>query len=158
MLTTPRGSDFYFDIAAVAAADTQTFNAKLDMKKIIATALCAAAFSACYALENATIRIYKFGGGSFEKVVKLEPQSDGAMRVRIPKAEIKREYRLIDILADDAVAQKGEKGFFVLGDSSYGEFTRDSGEYSPHRCQMPIFGMQTPNAVFLGVVKGLKFE
>ena len=42
-----------------------------------------------------------------------------------------------------------ESGFFVLGDSSYGEFTQDNGFYMPHFCHMPIFGVKTPRAAFL---------
>ena len=129
------------------------------MKKIIATLLVTTLLSTSFALENATIRFtVKKTREQIEKVVRLTPQPDGAMRVRIPVKEIKPNYRVIDIVADVAFAQKGDKGFFVMGDSSYGEFTQDNGEYSPHHCHMPIFGMKSSNGTFLAVAKGLRFE
>ena len=128
------------------------------MKKISVIIMGLLATTMTFALESATIRIYKKGGGSIEKQVRLEKQADGGMRVKIPISEIKPNYRLIDIVADVSVAEKGDKGFFVLGDSSYGEFTQDNGEYSPHHCHMPIFGMKSPNGTFVGIVKGLRHE
>ena len=128
------------------------------MKKIITILMGVAIVSACYALENATIRIFKKGGGTIEKQIKLQKQDDGGMRAIIPIAEIKSNYKWIDIIADESYAKKGEKGFFVLGDGAYGEFTQDNGEYTPHFCHMPIFGMKSAKGTFVGIIKGLQHE
>ncbi|MBE6414013.1 MAG: hypothetical protein E7035_05645 [Verrucomicrobiaceae bacterium] len=128
------------------------------MKKIITIIFATIIASVAFSLETATIRITKKGGGVIENKVNLQKQPDGAMRVKIPVKDIKANYRLIDVVADCAYAKKGDKGFFVMGDSSYGEFIYDNGEYSPHHCHMPIFGMKSPNGTFVGIVKGLRHE
>ncbi|MBE6414014.1 MAG: hypothetical protein E7035_05650 [Verrucomicrobiaceae bacterium] len=129
------------------------------MKKLLLAVVLSAMTSVSFALETVTLRFYiKKTKEVIEKVVPLTPQPDGGLRVKIPVKDIKPNYRLIDIVADCAFAQKGDKGFFVMGDSSYGEFIYDNGEYSPHHCHMPIFGMKSPNGTFVGIAKGLRHE
>lgn len=127
------------------------------MKKSLIFALAFATASNVFALQNATLRIMKLDGQTVEKQVSFQKAGD-AFRITIPVADIKRDIKYIDILADDAFAKKGDDGFFVLGDSSYGEFKYDNGEFTPRYCHMPIFGMKTPKGAFTAIVKGLKHE
>ena len=130
---------------------------KLTLKSLITAAFLGAVCSHSAAFENAVVRMKMLDGSQSEKVVPFE-KVGGAFRITVPVGGISREVRHVDILADDAKAAKGESGFFVLGDSTYGEFKYDSGTYIPPFCHMPIFGMKTPRGAFLAVVKGLKFE
>lgn len=119
---------------------------------VAATAsLCAATF------ETATIRIVKLDGQTAEKTAKFERNGE-KYTITIPVGEITRDIKYIDIIADQATATKGERGFFVLGDSSYGTFKYDNGTYTPRYCHMPIFGMNTPRGAFAAIVRGLKYE
>ena len=111
-----------------------------------------------FALENATVRIITEKGETKTKLVKLQKQEDGAMRVVVPVVEMTRDIKYLDIIADDATAKKGEEGFFVLGDSSYGEFTQDNGYYIPRRTHLPICGMKNAKGAFVVIVKGLQLE
>ena len=110
------------------------------------------------ALTTADAVITKLDGAVQTKKIALQKQADGAMRAQIPVADITRDIKTIDIVADDARAQKGERGFFVLGDSSYGEFTRDNGFYQPYWPHMPIFGMKNAKGAFVAIAKGLELE
>lgn len=119
---------------------------------VAATAsLCAATF------ETATIRIVKLDGQTAEKTAKFERNGE-KYTITIPVGEITRDIKYIDVIADQATATKGERGFFVLGDSSYGTFKYDNGTYTPRYCHMPIFGMNTPRGAFAAIVRGLKYE
>ena len=129
----------------------------VNLKKLLFAALAVFVCQWAFSLENATLRIKNRGGSVVEKSVRMEKAGD-ALRVRVPVREISRDIKFIDIIADDASAKKGEAGFFVLGDSSYGEFRYDDGFYMPSCCHMPIFGMKTPRGAFVAVVKGLRFE
>ncbi len=130
---------------------------KLTLKTIIAAAFATIACAASQAFEKATLRTKMLDGSVVEKTVAFEKTAD-AFRITIPVGEISRGVKYIDILADEAVAKKGEEGFFVLGDSSYGEFKYSDGEYTPTFSHMPIFGMKTPRGKFAAIVKGLKLE
>ena len=111
------------------------------------------------AFENAVIRTKKIDGTTVETTVPLEEQNGGFYRIRIPVGDIKRDVEYIDVIADQAVARKGEKGWFVVGDGSYGEFTQDEGFYNrPNLNHMPIFGMTNPRGAFVAIVKGLVYE
>ncbi len=129
------------------------------MKKnllIGALAICSVAYA--FALETATVYFWKDKGPATTKTIRLQKQPDGAMRAVVPVVEITRDLKFIDIVADDATAKKGEKGFFVLGDSSYGEFTQDKGYYKPRWPHMPIMGMQNAKGTWVAIVKGLPLE
>ena len=129
------------------------------MKKLLATLAGFALVSAGYALETAKIRITNFDGSVSEKQIKLQKQNGGFYRVHIPIADIKRDMKWIDIIADDAVAQKGDSGYWVMGNGASGYFTGEAnGEYFPKLLSMQMFGMTKKDAAFVGIIKGLPFE
>ena len=128
------------------------------MKKIMLSALSIALATVAFALENVTIRTTNVDGKVIYETKKLQKQNGGFYRVHIPVDKIKRHIGHIDIIVDDAVAKKGEHGFWVMGNGASGEFNKDNGRYQPQMCAMPIFGMKNPRGVFVAIVKGLRFE
>ena len=128
------------------------------MRTLVIAVLGAFVSMTAFGFENATLRIKNIDGRVFERSVKFEKHNGGFYRIEIPVAEITRDIDCIDVIADAAVARQREPGFFVLGDSSYGEFTQDVGFYSPKFQHMPIFGMKTPHGAFVAIVKGLALE
>ena len=128
------------------------------MKKVILAMLSVALTTIAFALENVTIRTTYVDGKVTYDTQKFKKQNGGFYRVHIPVDKIKRHMAHIDIIADDAVATKGEHGFWVMGNGASGEFNKDSGQYQPHMCSMPIFGMKNPRGVFVAIVKGLQLE
>ncbi len=129
------------------------------MKNTIIFFLIGVIFSVnAFAMEIATVRFTKKDGTQTTKQIKMQKHNEGFYRACVPVADIRRDVKFVDVIATDAVAQKGEDGFFVLGDSSYGEFTQDDGFYSPHFSHMPIFGMKNSKGAFVAIVKGLVYE
>ena len=128
------------------------------MKKVILAMLSVALTTIAFALENVTIRTTYVDGKVTYDTQKFKKQNGGFYRVHIPVDKIKRHMAHIDIIADDSVATKGEYGFWVMGNGASGEFNKDSGQYQPHMCSMPIFGMKNPRTTWVAIVKGLRFE
>ena len=117
-----------------------------------------AAASACLALETVKIRTTNFDGSVEIKEVKPQKQNGGFYRIHIPIEDIKRAYKWIDIIPDDGHAEKGESGYWVMGNGASGEFNKDKGSYTPHMLAMQMFGMKTSRAAFVGIIKGLALE
>ena len=129
------------------------------MRPSIAGFSLALASASAFAFDSAVIRTTHIDGTVVERTVPLEKQDGGFYRIRISVGDIKRGVEYIDVIADQAVARKGEAGWFVVGDGSYGEFTQDEGFYSrPNLNHMPIFGMKNPRGAFVAIVKGLVYE
>ena len=111
------------------------------------------------AINNAQIRITFTDGSTSSQTVALKQSPDaGAMRIHIPASEITSNTRYIDVVLDTAKALKGEKGYFVLGDSRLGTFKLDNGSLSCTRVVMPIMGMKTNKETWVAIIKGLKYE
>ena len=125
-------------------------------------AACAALLLACFAacaLERAEV-ITKFKDGSQKTAIAaLEIAPDGK-RLRIPKESISPQTEYIDIIADDARAQKGESGYFVFDRGEYCTFRLDSGSFviDRGRAVLPVFGVKTPRGAFMGIVKKSRLE
>ncbi|MFA6565056.1 MAG: DUF5696 domain-containing protein [Verrucomicrobiia bacterium] len=109
-------------------------------------------------LDTATVEIKKLDGSVLKKTVKLEKTDFGAMRFYMPIREISRDFDTIDVVADWGRAKKGEAGFFVLPDGSYGTFRCGKGGYEVPWRPMPIYGMKNPRGCFVAIVKGLSLE
>ena len=129
------------------------------MKKLLLAFLIAGAAVPASAFETAAIRVKKIDGTVTEKTVPFEKQKGGFYRITVPVKDTTRDMEYLDVIADQAVASKGEKGWFVLGDGTWGEFTQNDGFYSRFGLNhMPIFGMQNPRGTFAAIVKGLVYE
>ncbi len=120
-------------------------------------------YSTSFAVDTVTIVIKKKNGGSSTRLVQSRKINENTNRIIIPASSIPENFMYLDVLADHAIATKGEDGFWIaprgemgtfrLGESSL-KFTHN------HLGQlfMPIFGMQTPRETFVAIIKGLQLE
>ncbi len=111
-------------------------------------------------LLQATLRT-KYGGKKDveTKRVKLDEVEKGVWRLCIPKADlVGKDIDCIDVLGGTAIAKKGEDGYFIGSNSDMGTFRLNNGNYINRRNMMTMFGMKTPRATFVGIVKGLPYE
>ncbi len=92
------------------------------------------------------------------KTIQLKQVRQNVWRAQIPIAEIPNNAKLVNVVYQNAVAKKGEDGYFVLGDNRLGHFTKDNGTLISWKFFMPIYGMKTPRGTFVAIIKGLKDE
>lgn len=101
-------------------------------------------------------------GGATEENVKLEKIDAKTMRLRIPFKKHSRgkwlQIDYIDIVNPDAIATKGEKGYWVLSDGRMGKFTHDNGLIVEPRNPLQMFGFKKGDEAFAAIIKGLKYE
>ena len=104
-------------------------------------------------------------GSKSEKPQKLEKIGESTYRLIIPANELKssretgwRAVEYVDIKRDEATAQKGEEGYWVLADGRLGKFDHDKGNLTERRNPMPLYGVKKGDTAFVGIVKGLKYE
>ena len=106
--------------------------------------------------------------------VEMQKLPDGALRVCIPSDKIGSDVSFLEIAADFARAEKGERGFYVFPDGRLGHFNTDNGRIDgrthtvvrngktvlwpfPYSV-MPVMGMKTERATFVAIVKGFALE
>lgn len=128
------------------------------MKKIIAIALSALAFSACYAVESAKVVITTKDGKTTERTVKAEKVSPDTARVVVPASSIPAGFDTVDVIADTAVARKGEEGFWIFSRGEMGTFRLDNGVYSRSLSPLPMYGMKNPRETFIAVLRGMEYD
>ncbi len=92
--------------------------------------------------------------------VKLQELENDTFRLRIPKDQLPdpSSADTVDIIINEAIAKKGEPGYWVIGDGRMGYFTRDKGYLSERRNPLPIFGVKKGDTAFVGIVKGFKYD
>ncbi len=128
------------------------------MRKLFSLILVCALSSVGFCVEKVTVRTVKNDGKVIAKEVALKQMPDGAFRLLVPIRELSKNVSYIDVLTSDAIAKKGEEGYWVLSDGRMGAFTRDSGKLSERRNPMPLYGVKKGDSAFVGIVKGLKYE
>ncbi len=111
---------------------------------------------ALFAVESATLTI-KTKTGTQTKVYQAERINDNTTRVTIPKGDIPKDFVQFEVLADNAFAEKGEKGFWIISRGEMGTFRLDKGRYSRNP-QLPLFGISTPRETFIGIVRGMQYD
>ncbi len=115
--------------------------------------------------DNVKMKATRIDGSTGEKVFKLEKLDKDTMRLRIPAKTFSgwgsfsyRKVKHVDIISEDATAQKGEKGYWVLADGRMGEFTHDQGNITERRNPMQMYGFKKGDEAFVAIVKELKYE
>ena len=112
-----------------------------------------------FKIDELEIRTSHANGKTQEsKVVKLQAQPDGAMRLFIPIRAIEPGTDTIEVHMPFAKAQKGDDGYAILTANNICSFTQDNGIFENRNMGLPVVGMKTPSGTFVAMVKGLRFE
>jgi len=97
------------------------------------------------------------GTKTSETVEALE--KDGVVRFTWPRTKVPANFRQVSITPDFASAKKGEEGYWVLPDNTYGTYRLDQGRHlQSWHVLMPMFGMKTPRATYCAIVKGMPYS
>ena len=84
------------------------------------------------------------------------PGSGDVVRFVWPKAKVPANFKSITVTPDFASAKKGEEGYWVMPDNTYGTFRLDKGLYRQSwHIFMPMFGMKTPRTAYCAIVSGM---
>ncbi len=123
----------------------------------LVSALTVSAFT-----DTAELSITWLDGKVSKETVSLENVGENTFRLRVPFGKFSRwkwdRVKYIDILSPDAVAKKGDVGYWVLSDGRLGEFTRDNGLIDEPRNPMQMFGVKKADEAFAAIIKNLKYE
>ncbi len=135
--------------------------------KIISLVLLAMTMSSIsLAMTNKiTMRMTKTNGTTEEKIFNLEKVDKNTMRLRIPADFFKRGQpnsygyvKYVDLISEDATAQKGNEGYWVLSDGRLGEFNHDEGLLVEPKARMQMYGFKKGNEAVVAIIKNLKYE
>ena len=92
--------------------------------------------------ETATVRIgYPQGtkGMRYEtRTVDLEKTGDASWRFVMPKAEIPKNAKYVEVVPSFFTAQKGDDGYWMQARGTYGLFDKDDGIYVRPAQLMPV--------------------
>ena len=127
------------------------------MKKLTTLLVAFLSASVLFAVESATLNIKIKKGGIESSQYPVKRINENTVRVTIPKSAIPSNYEWFEVLADNAVAMKGEKGFWIISRGEMGTFRCDNGKYT-RIPQLPLFGMQNPRETFIGIVRGMQHD
>lgn len=101
---------------------------------------------------------YEDGRPVEEKILELQKQSDGAMRLRIPIRDMVKGTDVIEIHPDFAKAKKGEEGYAIFTPNQACSYTQDNGRIEQRRMALGVTGMKTERDTFAAIHKGLRYE
>ena len=112
------------------------------------------------AIESVTVVATLNDGREISNVFPTERIDENTTRIKIPKKNIPQDCKYLDFFADNAVAQKGDEGFWILNRGLMGFFNKDNGAYKAPKQYMylPYYAMKTPKETFIGVIDGMRFE
>ena len=112
------------------------------------------------AIQSVNVRFILKNGQEISSEVQTERINQSTTRLTIFKKNIPADCRYLDVFADNAIAQKGDSGFWVLNRGELGFFNKDKGAYRTLKQYMylPYYAMKTPNETFIGVIDGMRFE
>ncbi len=113
--------------------------------------------SSLLALEEVIIRDKPKGGAEIVYAQKLEKRPDGAMRLVIPAEKITVNSEYIRVESPQWKAKKGDDGWYLTPPGALVRFDKDNGNTRAD-FTMQMFGVKTPQACTMGIVKGLPFE
>ncbi len=140
------------------------------MKKLVKNILFVSAIllstQAFCAVDEVLVERHYDGGKVGRETVKLQKVDKNTYRLHIPVDTFsKRKHWIkwedidhIDIKHSEALANTGDKGYWVLADGRLGSFKAQSGILEERRHPMPLFGFKRGEQAFVGIVKGLKYE
>ena len=129
------------------------------MKKIV---VIVAALALAGRAEMAVVRIgYPEGAKGVryeERTVELEKTGEASWRYTLPKAEIPRNAKCVEVVPSFMTARKGDDGYWMQARGTYGLFDKEDGTYvKPHQL-MPVFGLKRGGSLWYGHVKTWRFS
>ena len=75
------------------------------------------------------------------------------------KDKVPSDFKSVTVTPDFAVARKGEDGYWVLPDNTYGTYRLEDGHlFQSWSVFMPLFGMKTPRATYCAIVTGMPYS
>ncbi len=87
------------------------------------------------------------------------PVKDGIVHFVWPREKVPANFKEVSVTPDFATAKKGEDGYWVLSDNTYGTYRLDNGRYLQNwHVPMPMFGMKTPRSTYCAIVKGMPYS
>lgn len=109
-------------------------------------------FAAMFTVETTTA-----GGAKITEPCKAE-EKDGVVKFVWPKEKIPSDATRITVTPDFATAKKGEEGYWVLPNNTYGTYRADKGTVKCSHMMMPFFGMKTPRSAFTAIGTGMPYS
>ena len=84
---------------------------------------------------------------------------NGRATGRMARADVPADVKSIAVWPDFAEARKGEDGYWVFPNNTYGTYRLDKGSIREgwHVC-MPMFGMKTPRGAFTAIATGMPYS
>ena len=87
------------------------------------------------------------------------PETDGIVRFVWPREKVPASFKSVIVTPDFATARKGEKGYWVMPNNSFGTFRLDDGHvFESWGVFMPMFGMKTPRSTYCAIVTGMPYS
>ena len=126
------------------------------------TMLCAVA-SICLAAfaEKAEVRIVHGTAEKKDRVekrtVELEKTGDASWRFVMPKAEIPKDAKCVEVVPSFFTARKGDDGYWMQARGTYGLFDKEDGTYVKAQQLMPVFGVKKGASLWYAHVKKWRF-
>ena len=88
--------------------------------------------------------------------VKLQKINKNTYRLHIPVDKMGTwkwtGVDSIEIKREEATANKGDDGYWIMSNNALGYFTRDNGRYSLRKNFMPMFGVKKGNNAFVAII------
>ena len=124
--------------------------------------VCGIIALACAGLaETAIVRIgYPQGskGVRYEtRTVELEKTGDASWRFVMPKADIPKDAKCVEVVPNFFTARKGDDGYWIQARGTYGLFDKDDGAYAKAAQLMPVFGVKKGASLWYAHVKKWRF-
>ena len=105
-----------------------------------------------------TVETTTLDGRKTSAVQPLEVR-DGRATWRMARADVPADVKSVAVWPDFAEARKGEEGYWVFPNNTYGTYRLDKGSVREgwHVC-MPMFGMKTPHGTFTAIATGMPYS
>ena len=84
------------------------------------------------------------------------PETDGVVRFVWPKEKVPANFRSVTVTPDFATARKGEDGYWVMPNNTFGTYRLDNGRvFESWHMFMPMFGMKTLRSTYCAIITGM---
>ena len=84
------------------------------------------------------------------------PETDGVVRFVWPKEKVPANFKSVTVTPDFATARKGEDGYWVMPNNTFGTYRLDNGRvFESWHMFMPMFGMKTLRSTYCAIITGM---